>query len=56
VPGPVTPDDEARFVHRGEGPQDIFIIVGGGGSGGHSAFIPSWSRNRNSLVVTRPVR
>jgi hypothetical protein len=56
VPGPVTPDDEARFVHRGEGPQDIFVIVGGGGAGGHSAFIPSWSRNRNSLVVTRPVR
>jgi hypothetical protein len=56
VPGPAAPDDEARFVHRGEGPQDIFIVVGGGGAGGHSAFIPSWSRNRNSLVVTHPVR
>jgi hypothetical protein len=56
APGPLTPDDEACFVHRGEGPQDIFIVVGGGGAGGHSAFIPSWSRNRNSLVVTRHVR
>jgi hypothetical protein len=56
VPGPAAPDDEARFVNRGEGPQDIFIVVGGGGAGGHSAFIPSWSRNRNSLVVTHPVR
>jgi hypothetical protein len=56
TPGPVVPDDETRFVHRGEGPDDIFIVVGGGGAGGHSAFIPSWSRNRNSLAVTRPVR
>jgi hypothetical protein len=56
TPGPVAPEDETRFVHRGEGPEDIFIVVGGGGAGGHSAFIPSWSRNRNSLAVTRPVR
>ncbi len=56
VPGPVGPDDDTRFVHRGDGPQDIFIVVGGGGAGGHSAFVPSWSRNRNSVVVTRPVR
>jgi hypothetical protein len=55
TPGPVVSDDETRFVHRGEGPEDIFIVVGGGGAGGHSAFIPSWSRNRNSLAVTRPV-
>jgi hypothetical protein len=56
VPGPVEPGDDERFVHRGEGPHDILIVVGGGGAGGHSAFIPSWSRNRNSLAVTRPVR
>jgi len=56
TPGPVAPGDETRFVHRGEAPEDIFIVVGGGGAGGHSAFIPSWSRNRNSLAVTRPVR
>ncbi len=56
VPGPIEPGDETRVVHRGEGPEDIFIAVGGGGAGGHSAFIPSWSRDRNSLVVTRPIR
>jgi hypothetical protein len=56
VPGPIASGDDARLVHRGEGPQDIFIVVGGGGAGGHSAFIPSWSRHRNSLAVTRPVR
>jgi hypothetical protein len=56
MPGPIASGDDARFVHRGEDPQDIFIVVGGGGAGGHSAFIPSWSRDRNSLAVTRPVR
>jgi hypothetical protein len=56
VPGAVAPGDDTRFVHRGEGPRDIFVVVAGGGAGGHSAFVPSWSRNRNSLVVTRPVR
>jgi hypothetical protein len=56
VPGPLEPGDEARFVHRGLGPGDVFVVVAGGGAGGHSAFIPSWSRNRNSLAVTRPVR
>jgi hypothetical protein len=56
VPGPIASGDDARLVHRGEGPEDIFIVVGGGGAGGHSAFIPSWSRNRNSLAVTRAVR
>jgi len=30
--------------------------VAGGSAGGHSAFIPSWSRYRNSLAVTREVR
>ena len=56
VQGPVAPGDDAQLVHRGRSPDDIFIVVGGGGAGGHSAFIPSWSRDRNSLVVTRPVR
>jgi hypothetical protein len=31
-------------------------VVAGGGPGGHSAFIPSWSRARNSLVVTREIK
>jgi hypothetical protein len=56
TPGPIEPGDDARLVHRGQGPDDIFIAVAGGGAGGHSAFIPSWSRDRNSLVVTRPIR
>ncbi|HET7378669.1 MAG TPA: hypothetical protein VFJ24_01385 [Gaiellales bacterium] len=56
VPGPVEPGDESRWMHRGEGAEDIHIVVAGGGPGGHSAFIPSWSRARNSLVVSRPIR
>jgi hypothetical protein len=56
VPGPIEPGDETAWVHRGEGPEDIHLIVAGGGPGGHSAFIPSWSRARNSLVVTREIR
>jgi len=54
--GAVEPDDEDRWVHRGNGPDDIHVVVAGGGAGGHSAFIPSWSRYRNSLAVTREVR
>ncbi len=54
--GAVAPGDEARWEHRGRGPEDIHIVVAGGGAGGHSAFIPSWSRDRNSLSVTRPIR
>jgi hypothetical protein len=55
-PGPIEPGDEERWIHRGQGPEDVAIVVAGGGAGGHSAFIPSWSRNRNSLLVTRAVR
>ncbi len=55
-PGAVESGDEARWIHRGQGPEDIHIVVAGGGAGGHSAFIPSWSRDRNSLAVTRPIR
>jgi len=54
--GALEPDDETRWVHRGQGPEDIHIVVAGGGAGGHSAFIPSWSRYRNSLAVTREIR
>jgi hypothetical protein len=54
--GAVEPDDESRWVHRGNGPDDIHLVVAGGGAGGHSAFIPSWSRYRNSVAVTREVR
>ncbi len=37
-------------MHRGLSPADILITVGGGDAGGHSAFIPSWSRSRGSLM------
>jgi hypothetical protein len=53
--GAVEPADEDRVVHRGEGPGDIHLVVAGGDAGGHSAFIPSWSRDRLSLAVTRRV-
>ena len=56
LPGEVEPGDETAWVHRGTGPQDIHLVVAGGGPGGHSAFIPSWSRDRNSLAVTRAIR
>ena len=56
IPGAIEPDDETVWVHRGTGPHDIHLVVAGGGPGGHSAFIPSWSRARNSLAVTRPIR
>ncbi|MBI1845897.1 MAG: hypothetical protein HY294_06710 [Candidatus Rokubacteria bacterium] len=56
ITGEVAPGDEGRWRHRGEGPDDVHVVVAGGGAGGHSAFIPSWSRDRNSLAVTRVVR
>jgi hypothetical protein len=56
LPGAVEPDDETAWVHRGRRPEDIHVVVAGGGAGGHSAFIPSWSRDRNSLAVTRVIR
>jgi hypothetical protein len=45
-----TPD-----VPRGLGPDDILVTVGGGDAGGHSAFIPSWSRSRGSLMQSKPI-
>jgi hypothetical protein len=53
--GAVEPGDETRWMHRGRGPEDIHLVVAGGGAGGHSSFIPSWSRDRNSLSITRPI-
>jgi hypothetical protein len=51
----VTEADEAVRVHRGLGPEDILLCVGGGDAGGHSAFFPSWSRGRSVPFVTREV-
>ena len=38
------------FVHRGLEPDDILVTMGGGDAGGHSCFIPSWSRGRASIL------
>ncbi len=43
------------FVHRGLTPDDILITLGGGDAGGHSCFIPSWSRGRGSLMQHRAI-
>jgi hypothetical protein len=51
----VVPEDETVRVHRGLGPDDILIAVGGGEAGGHSAFFPSWSRGRSVPFVTKEV-
>ena len=51
----VAPADEAVRVHRGLGPEDILLAVGGGAAGGHSAFFPSWSRGRSVPFVTKEV-
>jgi hypothetical protein len=46
---------DGETVPRGLGPEDILVVVAGGDGGGHSAFIPSWSRGRNSLMQTRRI-
>ncbi len=53
--GRVLDGDEAVRVHRGLGPDDILMTVGGGDAGGHSAFFPSWSRGRSVPFVTKEV-
>jgi hypothetical protein len=49
------PGDEERLVHRGHGPEDILLVVGGGEAGGHSSFFPSWSRIRGSIATTTAI-
>ena len=51
----VLPGDEAIAVHRGLSPDDILICAGGGAAGGHSAFFPSWSRDRSVPFITKEV-
>jgi hypothetical protein len=53
--GPLEPGDETAYRHRGESADDIMIIVAGGTAGGHSTFIPSWSRGRASIRQTKAV-
>ncbi|MGD9891207.1 MAG: hypothetical protein AB7R89_26070 [Dehalococcoidia bacterium] len=53
--GTLEPGDETTYRHRGEGSDDILLIVGGGDAGGHSSFISSWSRGRASIMQTKPI-
>jgi hypothetical protein len=46
---------EAGQLHRGMAPDDILITMGGGDAGGHSCFIPSWSRGRGSIMQHKPI-
>lgn len=50
--GPLVRDDH---MHRGLGPEDILVLMGGGDAGGHSCFIPSWSRGRSSIMQSQPI-
>ena len=47
---------EKGFMHRGLMPEDILITMGGGDAGGHSCFIPSWSRGRGSIMQHGAIR
>jgi hypothetical protein len=47
---------EVGFVHRGLRPDDILVTMGGGDAGGHSCFIPSWSRGRGSIMQHQAIR
>ena len=51
----VHPGDEHILVRRGTCPEDIALMVGGGDAGGHSAFFPSWSRDRSVPLITREI-
>jgi hypothetical protein len=46
---------QTGFIHRGLTPDDILITMGGGEAGGHSCFIPSWSRDRSSIMQHKPI-
>ena len=48
-------DGSNADFRRGREPADMLVVVAGGEAGGHSAFLPSWSRGRNSLYQTRPI-
>ena len=47
---------EPDAIHRGLAPEDILITMGGGDAGGHSCFIPSWSRGRGSIMQHAAIR
>jgi len=54
--GGLTEADETVMIQRGVSPDDILMVVAGGLAGGHSAFVPSWSRTRASLFQTKMIK
>ena len=44
-----------NHVHRGRDANDILVTVAGGDAGAHSAFIPSWSQGRWSIMQSKPI-
>jgi len=56
IEGPLKEEDESVLVQRGISPEDILMVVAGGMAGGHSAFVPSWSRGRASLFQTKSIK
>ncbi len=46
---------EERY-HRGLSAEDILLFVGGGDAGAHSAFLPSWSRGRTSIMQSEVIK
>ena len=41
--------------HKGLSARELMLVVGGGDAGGHSSFIPSWSRTRASLMQSEAI-
>jgi hypothetical protein len=54
--GDVAPGDEEKMVQMLSGPEDILLMVAGGGAGGFSAVIPPWTGGLSSRAETREVR
>ncbi len=54
IDGPAWGEDPESVPHALD-PEDIWIVVAGGEAGGHSAWVPSWSRRRNGVTVMRHV-
>ena len=53
--GGSSPLVQADRMYRGLSPDDILVVMGGGDAGGHSCFIPSWSRGRGSIMQSKPI-
>lgn len=54
--GEVAPGDDEKMVQMISGPEEILLLVAGGGPGGFSAVIPPWTGGYSSRADTREVR